>query len=359
MAGAAPSHPRNLASPAALAAEGQRSVLARLVACVEPDNADVVASRLIAEFRSLARLLSQNPDAIARVAGRDSPIVPLLLASRDAMREAMRGELHAKRISASSRRLTDYLKLSMGGLPDETLRVLFLDARHRLIADEQMQRGTIDQVVLYPRIILRRAIELDAEAVILVHNHPSGDPTPSSADLRVTERLAAMARSLDITVVDHIVVTATAHRNILPGSGSPGGKIAQSFGLRSGNEHLRSADGAFDTAVPGALANARRSVRRLLLRRQLLGADWLFGEPAWDMLVELFIAHCEGAKVPTGALGIGSGLSSSSVQRLVQRLVDAELVVRAPDPGDGRRHFVSLSPEIAHRLTAYFLAHDE
>src|SRR3546814_18896184 len=94
----------------------------------------------------------------------------------------------------------------MGGLPDETLRVLFLDARQRLIADEQMQRGTIDQVVLYPRIILRRAIELDAEAVILVHNHPSGDPTPSSADLRVTARLAAMARSLYITIVDHTMV---------------------------------------------------------------------------------------------------------------------------------------------------------
>src|SRR3546814_1926535 len=99
----------------------------------------------------------------------------------------------------------------MGGLPDETLRVLFLDARQRLIADEQMQRGTIDQVVLYPRIILRRAIEHDAEAVILFHNHPSGDPTPSSADLRTTERLAAMARSLDITVVDHLVEFGRAH----------------------------------------------------------------------------------------------------------------------------------------------------
>ncbi len=332
------------------------------MACVEPDNSETVAARLIAEFRSLARLLSQNPDAIARVVGRDSPIVPLLLASRDAMRAAMRGELHDSRITASSRTLIDYLKISMGGLPDETLRVLFLDARHRLIADEQMQRGTIDQVVLYPRIILRRAIELDAEAVILVHNHPSGDPTPSSADLRVTERLAAMAQSLDIAVVDHIVVTATSHRSIVRRSGSSGHKIAQCFGLRSGREDLPHVDGADVTlgaALPGALANARRSVRRLLLRRQLLGADRLFGEPAWDMLVELFIAHCEGATVPTGALGIGSGLSSSSAQRLVQRLEDAQLVVRAPDPDDGRRHFVSLAPDIAHRLTAYFVAHDE
>ena len=329
------------------------------MACVEPDNSEIIAARLIAEFRTLARLLSQSPDAIARVVGRGSAVIPLLLASRDGMREALRGELHDKRIAASSRRLTDYLKISMGGLPDETLRVLFLDARHRLIADEQMQQGSIDQVALYPRIILRRAIELDAQALILVHNHPSGDPTPSSADLLVTERLAAMARSLDIAVLDHIVVTATSHRNILRASRPSGGKTAQSFGLRSGRGALRSADGAWSIDLSGALANARRSVRRLLLRRQLIGADKLFGEPAWDILVELFIAHCEGATVPTGALGIGSGLSSSSAQRLVQRLIDARLVVSAPDPDDRRRHFVSLSPEIAHRLTAYFVAHDE
>src|SRR3546814_16417105 len=104
----------------------------------------------------------------------------------------MRSELHDKRITASSRRLIDYLKISMGGLPDETPRVLFLDARQRLIADEQMQRGTIDQVVLYPRIILRRAIELDAEAVILVPHHPIGDPTPSSPHLRITDPPSAM-----------------------------------------------------------------------------------------------------------------------------------------------------------------------
>jgi DNA repair protein RadC len=329
------------------------------VACVEPDSSGIVATRLIAEFRSLARLLSQNPDAIARVVGRGSPVVPLLLASRDAMREAMRGELQDRRISASSRKLTDYLKISMGGLPEETLRVLFLDARHRLLADEQMQRGTIDQVVLYPRVILRRAIELDAEAVILVHNHPSGDPTPSSADLSVTERLVALARSLDIAVVDHIVVTATSHRNILRETISSAGRAAQSPGQRAGREELRSADGAVDADLSVALANARRSVRRHFLRRQLIGADGLFGEPAWDMLLELFIAHCEGATVPTGALGIGSGLSSSSAQRLVQRLIDARLISSAPDPDDRRRHFVSLSPEIAHRLTAYFVAHDE
>lgn len=331
------------------------------MACVEPDNAEIVAAQLIAEFRSLARLLSQSPEAIARVAGCDSPVVPLLLASHGAMREAMRCELLDNRIAASSRRLTDYLKISMGGLPHETLRVLFLDARHRLIADEQMQRGTIDQVAFYPRIILRRAIELDAEALLLAHNHPSGDPTPSSPDLWATERLAAMARSIGIDIVDHIVVTATSHRHILRQSRSSGPKTGQSFSLRADRQDPPGVgtDSPVDAPRADALANARRSVRRRLLRRQLVGADALFGEPAWDMLVELFIASCEGETVPTGALGIGSGLSSSSAQRLVQRLVDARLAVRAPDPDDARRHFVTLSPEIEHRLTAYFIAHDE
>src|SRR3546814_16317065 len=109
-----------------------------------------------------------------------------------------------------------------------------------------MQRGTIDQVVLYPRIILRRAIELDAEAVILVHNPPSGDPTPSYADLRVTERLAAMARSLDLPVVDHLVVPAPSPRTIFPGRDTPEGKIAQPFGRCARTEKLRGDDSAFD-----------------------------------------------------------------------------------------------------------------
>src|SRR3546814_15612418 len=112
-----------------MAAEGKRSVLTRLVACVEPDNTEIVAARLIAEFRSLARLLSQSPDAIARVVGRGSPIVPLLLASRDALRAAMRRELHDTRLTTSSRRLTDYLKLSKGGLPAPPTRLPFPDPR--------------------------------------------------------------------------------------------------------------------------------------------------------------------------------------------------------------------------------------
>src|SRR3546814_14512679 len=125
-------------------------------------------SRVLFRSRSLARLLSQSRDAIARVVGRGSPIVPLLLASRDAMREAMRSELHDKRITASRRRLIDYLKISMGGLPDETLRVLLPAARQRLCANERKPRGTNAQVVPVPLVLLRPDTNPDEATALLV-----------------------------------------------------------------------------------------------------------------------------------------------------------------------------------------------
>ncbi|KGB55990.1 DNA repair protein RadC [Sphingopyxis sp. LC81] len=96
-----------------------------------------------------------------------------------------------------------------------------------------------------------------------------------------------------------------------------------------------------------------------MLRRQLVGADDLFGEPAWDMLIDLFIHEAEARPVSTSSLGIASGLGMSSALRLVQRLCDAGLVTREADRQDGRRNFIRLTPDLAHRLTAYFAAGDE
>src|SRR3546814_12927667 len=101
---------------------------------------------------------------------------------------------------------------SMGSLPDEVLRILFLDASYRLIADEQLHHGSVRQLELYPRTIFRRAIEHGATGLILVHNHPSGDATPSENDIVATRRLSDLGRSLDIEIVDHIVVTAKIGR---------------------------------------------------------------------------------------------------------------------------------------------------
>lgn len=277
-----------------------------------------------------------------------------MLAAREAGIEAKRAELLGRVIEPSSPKLIEYLKTSMGALPEEILRVLFLDASRRLIADEQMQHGSVRQLALYPRTIFRRAFELDAAAILLVHNHPSGDPTPSDSDVRVTELLRDIGQALDVELIDHIVVTQREHRRLAAGKARPKGRPGPSLTLGDGHR-----DETQKEVVGLALANARRTLRRRLLRKQLLGNDELFGEPAWDMLIDLFIHEGEAKPVSTSSLGIASGLGMSSALRLVQRLCDAELLVRMSDPADGRRNFIRLAPEVAHRLTAYFAAGDE
>lgn len=102
--------------------------------------------------------------------------------------------------------LTQYLRLDMGGLPRERFRVIFLDRKNQLIADEIMGEGTVDHAPAYPREIVRRALELSASALILVHNHPSGDPTPSQADIDMTRQIIDAGRLLRIDVHDHVIV---------------------------------------------------------------------------------------------------------------------------------------------------------
>ncbi len=329
-------------------------MLANLVAAIEPDNSETLAAALLARHRTLARLLEQSPESLARTLGRDSPVAAMIVAARAAASEAMRTGVAGRRIGSGDRRLIRYLRSSMGALRDEVLRVLFLDASHRLIADEQLQHGTLGQLAIYPRTIFRRAIELDAAAVILVHNHPSGDPTPSASDVESTERLAAIGHALDVEVLEHIVVTLGGHRTILPAGTGAHGAVTSKVLLREGSGGWCNAPG-----IAGALANAQKAARRRILRRQLVGATELFGEPAWDMLIDLFIHEAQAKPVSTSSLCIASGLPMSSALRLLQRLCDMALVTREADRHDGRRNFIRLAPDLGHRLMAYFAGGDE
>ena len=212
-----------------------------------------------------------------------------------------------------------------------------------------MQHGTIGQLTVYSRTIFRRALELNAAAVILVHNHPSGDSSPSRGDVDVTERLVGIGYALDIRVLDHIVVTSSGHSNILERRPRP--KRRRSGTLR---------DSAADAdAASRALSNALKTSRRRLLRRQLVGHDELFGEPAWEILIDLFIQEGEARPVSTSSACIASGLPTTTALRLLQRLCDAGLISREADRDDGRRNYVRLSPALAHRLTAYFAEGEE
>ncbi|HEM46673.1 MAG TPA: DNA repair protein RadC, partial [Alphaproteobacteria bacterium] len=108
-------------------------------------------------------------------------------------------------------KLLDYCSAAMAHEPVEQLRVLFLDRRNRLIADERQQRGTVDHTPLYPREVVKRALELGATAIILVHNHPSGDPTPSRADIEMTNEVRDAAGRLGIALHDHLVIGRETH----------------------------------------------------------------------------------------------------------------------------------------------------
>lgn len=241
---------------------------------------------------------------------------------------------------------------SMGSLPDEVLRILFLDDAQRLIADEQLQRGSVRQLDLYPRTLFRRAIEHGATGLILVHNHPSGNPNPSDIDIVATRRLHDIGCTLDIRIVDHIIVTTSSTRRIAAlGPIGIDQKKARGFLFRD-NQHSMTGDP--DSSRSRALDNARRAYRRRLYRRELIGSPKLFGEPAWDMLIDLFIHEREGKKVAISALCLASTVSPSTALRRVNDLCASGLIVKIEDPADGRRHFVELMPDTANRIEIYF-----
>jgi DNA repair protein RadC len=187
----------------------QRSILANLVATVAPNSAETATQKLLSEFGSIGRTLRQNDEAKRRILGDDPAILGLLNATRDALDESLRSDILGHRVDGSLASLRDYLVLTMGSLCEETLRVLFLDRSSRILAEEQLAIGTIDRVPIYPRVIFRRALELSASAVLLVHNHPSGDPAPSDDDMRATRTMCKVGAALDVRVEDHLIVAGS------------------------------------------------------------------------------------------------------------------------------------------------------
>lgn len=263
------------------------------------------------------------------------------------MIEALRSDIPQCPIDPSDPALARYLIASMGSLPDERLRILFLDAARRLIADEQLQHGTLAHLAIYPRTIFRRALEHNAAAIILVHNHPSGDPLPSDEDIAVTRKLDQLGLALDVRILDHIVVTATQTRHVQYDENDPPAR-ATSYMLKSRSDSENRETRAL------AVQNVQTTVRRRQLRRQLLGHADLFGEPAWDMLLDLFIHECEGRLLSMSSLCVAAGIPTSSAMRLVLRMCDAGLIERIPDVFDRRRSLMRIAPDVAHRMQAYF-----
>jgi DNA repair protein RadC len=161
---------------------------------------------LLARFGGLAGVLGAGQEELKAVAGIGAAAALDLKLVHEATVRMGRGEVARRPVISSWSALLGYAKVAMAQAAREQFRVLFLDKKNQLIADEVMNEGTVDHAPVYPREVMRRALELSASAVILAHNHPSGDPTPSAADVTMTRQVADAGRVMGIAVHDHIVV---------------------------------------------------------------------------------------------------------------------------------------------------------
>ncbi len=173
-----------------------------------------IAKRLIARFGSFAEALSAPVERLIEVDGiGESAALDLKIAAAAAQR-LTKGSVSKRQVLSSWASVIEYCRAAMAFAEREEFRILFLDKRNQLIADEVQQRGTVDHTPVYPREIVRRALELSASALVLVHNHPSGDPAPSQADIRMTHDIIAIAKPLGIQIHDHVIVGRNGHASL-------------------------------------------------------------------------------------------------------------------------------------------------
>lgn len=185
-----------------------------LFAAIRQGDTKPLAKRLIARFGSFAAVLQAPPARLMEVEGVGHRIVDELKIVREAAVRLSRSDLSRNPLLSSYRDLIQYLTIAQAYTEIEQFRILFLDKRNRLIADEVQQSGTVDHTPVYIREVIKRALEHSATALILVHNHPSGDPTPSSADVEMTRKILDAARPLGIQIHDHIIIARSGHASL-------------------------------------------------------------------------------------------------------------------------------------------------
>ena len=189
----------------------------------EPIDPKSLADLLLLEFGSLGGVLSADPNRLCETISAIDPrgmeegrrSIRLTAAHLKAIKESagrmLKERIEDRPVISSWSALLDYLQVALTHEPIEQFRVLFLDRKNMLIKDEVQHRGTVDHTTLYPREIVKRALELTASAIIMVHNHPSGDPSPTRADLEMTKQIVAVLSAVGITVHDHVIVGKNKH----------------------------------------------------------------------------------------------------------------------------------------------------
>ena len=185
---------------------GDADLLTTLLAAAKVKQPRATANALLAEYGSFA-------EALGGATGMQEQATAYLATVRAAALRMLHGKLKDRPALSSWPAVLDYLRAVMAFEPCEQFRVLFLDKRNHLIADELHQRGTIDHTPVYPREVVKRALELGASAIVLAHNHPSGDPTPSHADVEMTKAIISACQVLGIAVHDHVIIAKHGHRS--------------------------------------------------------------------------------------------------------------------------------------------------
>ena len=173
-----------------------------------------LAKALLDRFGTLPAVLNADPAALSQVKGMGDTGTAMLKAAALAARRMARGEVQGKPVLGSWQALIDYLTIDMAHLTVERVRVLYLDTRNRLILDHHVGDGSIDEAAIHPREVVRRALDVGASALIMVHNHPSGNPDPSTADIQIPRRIAEAGRLLGIVVHDHVIVGREGHASL-------------------------------------------------------------------------------------------------------------------------------------------------
>jgi DNA repair protein RadC len=170
-----------------------------------------IAKELIRRFGSFAEVIAAPAARLAEIDGIGPSVARDLKIVAASGRRLAKGAVSKRTVLSSWASVIDYCRAAMAFAEREEFRILFLDKKNALIADEVQQTGTVDHTPVYPREVVKRALELSCSALILVHNHPSGDPTPSGADIKMTRELVDVAKPLGITIHDHVIVGRDGH----------------------------------------------------------------------------------------------------------------------------------------------------
>ncbi len=173
-----------------------------------------LSKQLIAKFKSFAEVINAPPERLKEIDGVGDRVVDEIKLIQASALRFMKGEIIGRKLLGSWNSVIDYCKAAQGFDQTEQFRILFLDKRNQLLADEVQGRGTVDHTPVYVREVVKRALELAATAMILVHNHPSGDPAPSKADVDMTKLIMDAAKPFSITVHDHIIVGRNGHSSL-------------------------------------------------------------------------------------------------------------------------------------------------